>query len=150
MVFEEKNLYASFPYALQAMLHFIYRDTLVEDVDRTPSCSSLDSHISDVLIAKLLAVSDKYGLARLRQLCECSLCKDISVNTVGEILALADCYHAPELKAVCLRFAAENLAGYLLLSAFHSFYAGSEKFEIIKGYLFLGAPKIFCCPFIFC
>lgn len=122
------------PEVFKAMLHFIYRDSLVDDVDRTPSSSSLDSRISDLLIAKLLAVSDKYGLARLRQLCESSLCKDISVNTVGEILALADCYHAAELKAVCLRFAAENLAAVMRSDGFEYLkeHCPSLQSELLK------------------
>lgn len=99
------------------MLHFIYRDDLVEEADLAQLSSSCESHIADLLIGKLLAAADKYGLGRLRQLCESSLCKGISVHTVGEILALADCHNATELKAVCLRFAAENLAGYVLLYA---------------------------------
>lgn len=95
------------------MLHFIYKDALVEEADLASLSSSCESHIADLLIGKLLAAADKYGLGRLRQLCETSLCKGISVSTVGEILALADCHNATELKAVCLRFAAENLAGYI-------------------------------------
>ncbi|CAN1171081.1 BTB/POZ and MATH domain-containing protein 4 [Linum perenne] len=60
---------------------------------------------------KLLAAADRYGLDRLRLMCESHLCKDISVDSVATILALADSYHATELKAVCLKFAAENLSG---------------------------------------
>ncbi|GMH11157.1 hypothetical protein Nepgr_012998 [Nepenthes gracilis] len=97
------------PRVFKAMLHFIYWDTLIEDVDLIPSSSCCESLISNTLIAKLLAAADKYCLTRLRRLCESFLCKDISVNSVTKILVLADCYHATELKAVCLRFAAENL-----------------------------------------
>ncbi|XP_058105824.1 BTB/POZ and MATH domain-containing protein 4-like isoform X3 [Magnolia sinica] len=96
------------PKVFKAMLHFIYRDTLIEDEELSVSGSS--SSISDTLVAKLLAVADKYGLDRLRLMCESYLCKDISVNSVAYTLALADAYHATELKAVCLKFAAENLA----------------------------------------
>ncbi|KAL9454693.1 hypothetical protein AB3S75_010154 [Citrus x aurantiifolia] len=101
------------PKVFKAMLHFIYRDTLTEDVDvdvATPSSSCMSS-VSDTLTAKLLAAADRYGLERLRLMCGSHLCKDISVNSVAKILALADEHHATELKAVCLRFAAENLAG---------------------------------------
>ena len=95
----------------QAMLHFIYRDTLVED---ELVASSSSSNPSDSLTAKLLAAADRYDLGRLRRMCESYLCKEICVNSVAKTLALADCYHAAELKAVCLRFAAENLAGKML------------------------------------
>lgn len=97
----------------QAMLHFIYRDALIEDVELVASSSSCASSESDTLMEKLLAAADKYGLARLRRMCESHICKDISVHTVSKTLALADRYHAAELKTVCLRFAAENLAGML-------------------------------------
>ncbi|CAL5425614.1 unnamed protein product [Camellia sinensis] len=97
------------PEVFKAMLHFIYRDALVED-ELVASSSSSTSSISETLTAKLLAAADKYDLGRLRRLCESHLCKYISVNSVAKVLALADRFHATELKAVCLRFAAENLA----------------------------------------
>lgn len=102
----------------QALLHFIYRDTLIEDAELVASNSSCVSSVSETLTAKLLAAADKYELARLRLMCESHLCKYISVNSVAKILALADYHHAAELKAVCLRFSAENLAG--ISFSFHS------------------------------
>ncbi|CAK9188388.1 unnamed protein product [Ilex paraguariensis] len=97
------------PKVFKAMLHFMYRDALVDD-ELVASSSSSASSIFDTLTAKLLAAADRYDLGRLRRMCESHLCKDISVNSVAKTLALADQYHAIELKAVCLRFAAENLA----------------------------------------
>lgn len=122
------------PQVFKAMLHFIYRDTLVEDVDLIPPSSSCESPISDFIVAKLLTVADKYGLGRLKQLCESCLCKDISVNSVGEILALADCCHATELKAVCLRFAAENLAAVMRSDGFEYLkeHCPSLQSELLK------------------
>lgn len=79
------------------------------------SSSSSVSSICDTLTAKLLAAADKYDLGRLRRMCESHICKDISVNSAAETLALADRCHATELKTTCLRFAAENLAGILSL-----------------------------------
>lgn len=102
----------------KAMLHFIYRDTLTEDVDVATPSSSCMSSVSDTLTAKLLAAADRYGLERLRLMCGSHLCRDISVNSVAKILALADEHHATELKAVCLRFAAENLAAVMRSDGF--------------------------------
>lgn len=96
---------------LQAMLHFIYRDTLTEEADVVPSTSSSDLPGCETLIAKLLAAADKYALERLKLMCESRLCNDIDVSSVASILTLADKCHATELKAVCLKFAAQNLAG---------------------------------------
>ncbi|XP_021715600.1 BTB/POZ and MATH domain-containing protein 4-like [Chenopodium quinoa] len=122
------------PKVFKAMLHFIYRDALVEEADLASLSSSCESHIADLLIGKLLAAADKYGLGRLRQLCESSLCKGISVNTVGEILALADCHNASELKAVCLRFAAENLAAVMRSDGFEYLreHCPSLQSELLK------------------
>ncbi|XP_010921384.2 BTB/POZ and MATH domain-containing protein 4 isoform X2 [Elaeis guineensis] len=98
------------PKVFEAMLHFIYRDTFIED-DVLVASSSPVSSMSDTLAGKLLAAADKYGLERLRLMCESYLCKDMSVDSVASTLSLADRYHALELKAACLKFAAENLAG---------------------------------------
>ncbi|KAM5550413.1 hypothetical protein ABKV19_027529 [Rosa sericea] len=69
-------------------------------------------------VFKLLAAADKYGLTRLRLMCESVLCKHISVNSVANILALADRYSAVELKSVCLKFAAENLVAVMETDGF--------------------------------
>ncbi|OIW02776.1 hypothetical protein TanjilG_29552 [Lupinus angustifolius] len=104
----------------KALLHFIYRDTLTEEVDEVSSTTSSDFLISETLTAKLLAAADKYGLERLRMMCESRLCKDICVNSVSIILTLADSCHATELKSVCLKFAAENLAAVMMSEGFES------------------------------
>ncbi|KAF5186239.1 BTB/POZ and MATH domain-containing protein [Thalictrum thalictroides] len=106
------------PKVFKAMLHFIYRDTLMEDEELVSSSSSCASSTSDTLAANLLAAADKYGLDRLRLMCESYLCKDISVNSVAKTLALADRHRAMELKAVCLKFAAENLAAVMRSNGF--------------------------------
>ncbi|XP_062111818.1 BTB/POZ and MATH domain-containing protein 4-like isoform X2 [Humulus lupulus] len=99
------------PIVFKGLLHFIYRDTLMEDVESLDSSSSSMPSSSGTLAAKLLAAADKYGLPRLRLMCESVLCKDISVRSVANILALADRYNATDLKSLCLKFAAENLLG---------------------------------------
>lgn len=103
------------------MLHFIYKDTLDED-DVPVGSGSPGISVPDTLAAKLLAAADKYGLGRLRLMCESYLCKDISVNSVASTLALADRFHAMELKAACLRFAAENLSGIVTEHKFFRFF----------------------------
>ncbi|KAA3473249.1 BTB/POZ and MATH domain-containing 4-like protein [Gossypium australe] len=97
------------PKVFKALLHFIYRDSLIDDEEFVGTSSSSMPSVSDALAAKLLAAADKYDLPRLRLMCESVLCKDISVNSVANILALADRHHAMDLKSVCLKFAAENL-----------------------------------------
>lgn len=116
------------------MLHFIYRDSLVEDEIFFTSGSSETSvpSVSDTLAAKLLAAADKYALERLRVMCESYLCKDISVNTVASTLALADRYHAMELKAACLKFTAENLSGICFFSLLYAYLNYIFKFSLGK------------------
>ncbi|KAK9734659.1 hypothetical protein RND81_04G155300 [Saponaria officinalis] len=124
------------PVVFKAMLHFVYRDTLMDDGDEPlmPSSSSCQPPVSEWLISKLLAAADKYGLVRLRQLCESLLCEKIDVTLVGEFLALADCYHATELKAISLRYAAENLAAVMRSDGFEYLkeHCPSLQSELLK------------------
>uniref|UniRef100_A0A0C9S325 TSA: Wollemia nobilis Ref_Wollemi_Transcript_15853_2066 transcribed RNA sequence n=1 Tax=Wollemia nobilis TaxID=56998 RepID=A0A0C9S325_9CONI len=105
------------PKVFKAMLHFIYRDTLPDEEPLSPSSPSSSSQ-TETLAEQLLAAAHIYGLKRLRLLCESKLCKGISVNSVASTLALADSYNASELKAACLKFAAENLAGVMRSKGF--------------------------------
>lgn len=93
----------------QALLHFIYKDTLDEDEEL--SIPSAFCSPSEMPVAKLLAAADRYNLPRLKLICESILCKGISVDSVARILALAEQHHAMDLKSICLKFAAENLVG---------------------------------------
>ncbi|KAH1083084.1 hypothetical protein J1N35_022845 [Gossypium stocksii] len=106
------------PKVFKALLHFIYRDSLIDDEEFIGTSSSSMPSVSDALAAKLLAAADKYDLPRLRLMCESVLCKDISVNSVANILALADRHHAMDLKSVCLKFAAENLVAVMRSDGF--------------------------------
>ncbi|XP_026414765.1 BTB/POZ and MATH domain-containing protein 4-like isoform X1 [Papaver somniferum] len=123
------------PKVFKAMLHFIYKDALLEDEELVASTASC---VSDTLVGKLLAAADKYGLVRLRLMCESYLCKDIAINSVATTLALADSYHATELKAVCLKFAAENLAAVMRSNGFEYLKENcpalqSELLKIVAG-----------------
>ncbi|KAL6210504.1 hypothetical protein ACLB2K_015736 [Fragaria x ananassa] len=96
----------------KALLHFMYWDSLPDIEELT----SINSHGASTLMAQhLLAAADRYGLERLRLLCEQNLCKDVAINTVATTLALAEQHHCFQLKAVCLRFIATlgNLQGVM-------------------------------------
>ena len=93
-------------YVEHALLHFVYRDTLLEDEELFMLDSSFFPSLSESFIAKLLAAGEKYGLPRLMLMCESILCKDISVDSVANIFALADATH---LKSICQKFSAEQL-----------------------------------------
>ncbi|KAH0860419.1 hypothetical protein HID58_088680 [Brassica napus] len=104
------------PKIMSALLQFIYKDSLPEEVEPVTSQTSDLLNLPDIyetLIVKLLAAADKYYLNRLRLLCESHICKGVSVKSVAKILALAHIYKATELKSVCLKLTAENLAAVL-------------------------------------
>ncbi|KAI3948201.1 hypothetical protein MKX01_014800 [Papaver californicum] len=94
----------------KAILHYIYWDALPDMQELT----GLTTKWASTLMAQhLLAAADRYGLERLRLLCEAKLCEDVSINTVATTLALAEQHHCFPLKSVCLKFVAmpENLRG---------------------------------------
>ncbi|KAL3222422.1 hypothetical protein MRX96_004887 [Rhipicephalus microplus] len=74
---------------LREMLRFIY-------TDQTP-------HL-DKMAKDLLAAADKYALERLKVMCEEALCSNLSVETVTEVLILADMHCADQLKAHVIDF----------------------------------------------
>ncbi|GAB4851160.1 BTB/POZ and MATH domain-containing protein 2 [Ancistrocladus abbreviatus] len=101
----------------KAMLHFIYWDDL-PDIEEL---AGLNSKGAATLMAQhLLAAADRYGLERLRLLCEAKLSEDVAINTAATTLALAEQHHCFHLKAVCLKFIAssENLRAVMQTEGF--------------------------------
>ncbi|KAI3844550.1 hypothetical protein MKX03_020367, partial [Papaver bracteatum] len=92
------------------MLLFLYSDELPE----THELSDSDSlGTSTPFLQHLLAAADRYDLERLKLMCGEKLCEEITAKNVATTLALADQHRCPQLKTVCLNFAAkpENLGG---------------------------------------
>lgn len=92
----------------KALLHFIYWDSLPDMEELT----GLNATWASTLMAQhLLAAADRYGLVRLKVLCESKLCEGVAINTVATTLALAEQHQCYQLKDVCLKFVAspENL-----------------------------------------
>ncbi|KAL3531381.1 hypothetical protein ACH5RR_010703 [Cinchona calisaya] len=101
----------------KALLHFIYWDSLPDMEELT----GLNSKGASTLMAQhLLAAADRYGLDRLRLICEAKLCEDVAINTVATTLALAEQHHCFQLKSVCLKFVAmpENLRAVMQTDGF--------------------------------
>ncbi|KAI4984521.1 BTB/POZ and MATH domain-containing protein 2-like [Hordeum vulgare subsp. vulgare] len=82
------------PSIFEALLHFIYTDTL-------PSNCDVDQNVT---LQHLLVAADRYGLDRLKAICEGKLCKRIDVQTVATTLALAEQHQTVQLKNACLRY----------------------------------------------
>ncbi|KAL3521134.1 hypothetical protein ACH5RR_019283 [Cinchona calisaya] len=94
------------PSIFKVMLQFIYSDNL-PDLHEITGSTSMST--STIMLQHLLAAADRYGLERLKQLCEARLCEVVGADTVATTLSLADQHHCSQLKAICLKFAATNL-----------------------------------------
>ncbi|TVU40118.1 hypothetical protein EJB05_13568 [Eragrostis curvula] len=105
------------PVVFKAMVNFIYADELPNIHDLAGSVSMWTS---TVVVQHLLAAADRYGLDRLRILCEARLCDELTADTVATTLALAEQHHCSELKSACLKFAAvrENLGAVMETEGF--------------------------------
>jgi speckle-type POZ protein len=77
-----------------ALLSFIYTDALPE----------MKQDEESAMAQHLLVAADKYGLDRLKLICEDRLSSDIDTSSVATILALAEQHHCCGLKAACLAF----------------------------------------------
>uniref|UniRef100_J3N2T7 Uncharacterized protein n=1 Tax=Oryza brachyantha TaxID=4533 RepID=J3N2T7_ORYBR len=76
----------------ELLLRFVYTDSLPEEEEDDATCQHL------------LVAADRYDLHRLKLICEERLCRSIGVDTVGNILALADQHHCDGPKKACLHF----------------------------------------------
>ncbi|CAN6285258.1 unnamed protein product [Urochloa humidicola] len=82
------------PRAFRALLRYAYTDSLPE----------MDKEEEDALLRNLLVAADRYGLQRLKLICEDRLCRLVSVGAVEITLALAEQYKCDRLKEACLQF----------------------------------------------
>jgi speckle-type POZ protein len=94
------------PAAFGALLGFVYTDT-VPELDRLgeEEAASMAQH--------LLAGADRYGLERLKLICEWKLSNGITVDTAATTLALAEQHRCWGLKARCVEFIAGSLDAVL-------------------------------------
>ncbi|KAJ1276484.1 hypothetical protein BS78_05G217900 [Paspalum vaginatum] len=79
----------------KALLHFVYTDSLPE-IDEGVEAMVMSQH--------LLVAADRYGLERLKLICEDSLCNYIDTGSVGTILTLAEQHGCQGLKKACFQF----------------------------------------------
>ncbi|CAM0877990.1 unnamed protein product [Alopecurus aequalis] len=82
--------------AFKAMLNYIYTDA-VSDFDQR-------SEATTELAQDLLAAADRYGLDRLKMICETKLSDSINAGTAATILAFAEQHNCSQLKAKCIDF----------------------------------------------
>ncbi|CAL4924947.1 unnamed protein product [Urochloa decumbens] len=87
------------PQVFEALLYFVYNDDLLPETEK-----ERERRISISMCQHLLVAADRYGLERLKLLCEEKLCGYIDVGTVVIILTLADQHRCKGLKKACLGF----------------------------------------------
>ncbi|KAJ1695989.1 hypothetical protein LUZ63_012687 [Rhynchospora breviuscula] len=104
-----------------AMLHFIYSDSLPEFHDMIERNPLLDP------AQRLLVAADRYGLERLKHICELKLYDLIDVGNLATVLTLAEQHNCSQLKAACIEFVKDpEILGAVVLT---------EGFEhMVKSY----------------
>ncbi|EES13596.1 hypothetical protein BDA96_07G092800 [Sorghum bicolor] len=85
------------PPVFKALLRFIYTDSL-------PSMGDLDGDENDEMVRHLLVAANRYGLVRMKLMCESILCNRLAVQNVAATLAVADQCRCYKLKDACIQF----------------------------------------------
>lgn len=85
------------------MLAFVYSDHLP---DLQEMASSVPEFTSATLLQHLLAAAHRFGMDRLKLLCEAKLCEEVTTETVAIIPGLPQQYPCPQLKSDFQKFAA--------------------------------------------
>ena len=103
------------PDAFRALLHFIYTDALppqLEQMNRRPETGKEDQEA----MSRLLDAADRYGVERLKTICEEKVCAGVGVGTVAADLILADRRGYKELKATCMELLVADPANLLAVA----------------------------------
>ncbi|CAN6305185.1 unnamed protein product [Urochloa humidicola] len=100
------------PRVFKALLYFVYNDSLPE--------TKKEREWRITMSHQLLVAADRYGLDRLKLMCEEKLCRYIDVGTVATFLMLADQHHCQGLKKACFNFLSspENLREVMATDGF--------------------------------
>uniref|UniRef100_A0A0E0MHA8 BTB domain-containing protein n=1 Tax=Oryza punctata TaxID=4537 RepID=A0A0E0MHA8_ORYPU len=83
------------PRVFDAMLHFIYNDSLPE-VDDDDEVAAMAQH--------LVVAADRYDMERLKLISEDMLCSHVDASTAATALTLAEQHHCEGLKEACFKF----------------------------------------------
>ncbi|KAK1680369.1 hypothetical protein QYE76_041217 [Lolium multiflorum] len=119
------------PQVFKALLCFLYTDSLPE----------MEKEEEDVMCQHLLVAADKYAMERMKLVCEDRLCKYINVNTVANILALAQLHSCAGLKSACLHFLTSpgNLRAAMDSDGFHHLTTTCPS--LLKDLITMSAPN---------
>ncbi|KAL6873504.1 hypothetical protein ACP4OV_013586 [Aristida adscensionis] len=84
------------PEVFRELVRFIY-------TDEPPELGGGDGR--EAMAQHLLAAADRYGMERLKLICEEKVCADVGIGNVAAALALAEQHGCAKLKARCMEFA---------------------------------------------
>lgn len=107
-----------------SLLAFIYTDSLPPETDGHAKQHGDDDEAM-VQYQHLLAAADRYGLERMKLVCQEKLCKHIRTDSVAAMLVLADRHHCPGLKEACFHF--------LISSANLDSFTETDGFEVLNA-----------------
>ncbi|XP_044446451.1 BTB/POZ and MATH domain-containing protein 1-like, partial [Triticum aestivum] len=105
--------------AFRALLRFIYTDALppeIEKMGRWPETRKEDQEAVS-MARRLLEAADRYGVERLKVICEEKVCASVGVGTVATDLVLAERRGYKKLKARCMEFLVASPADMLAVAA---------------------------------
>ncbi|XP_062192786.1 BTB/POZ and MATH domain-containing protein 1-like [Phragmites australis] len=94
---ENKTIECMDPVVFEALLHFIYTDSF-------PVMDDLDHDEKEDMVKHFLVATDRYGMERMKSVCESILCKGFDVESVASTLALAAQHCCISLKDACIEF----------------------------------------------
>jgi speckle-type POZ protein len=85
----------------EVLLHYMYNDRLPGFMEETTEEAA--SITPDLLVA-----ANRYGIERLKVMCERRMCQSLNVETVSFTLDLAERYDCQQLKECCLKYMAKD------------------------------------------
>ncbi|GJN29591.1 hypothetical protein PR202_gb17830 [Eleusine coracana subsp. coracana] len=96
--------------AFGALLHFVYTDSLPPAAVEAAAGSSHDGPDEQrmEMVMRVLVAAGKYGMERLKLMCQDILCKSLDVRNVTTILALAELHRCIGLRDACAEFIAST------------------------------------------
>nr|CAB3465948.1 unnamed protein product [Digitaria exilis] len=113
------------PSVFEAMLRFLYTNAVPELEDKT-----MDA-VTVALAQRLLVAADRYGLDRLKVMCECRLASAMDTSTAATMLGLAERHGCKLLKPKCVEFIAggsrENLEAVMETDGFKDLMVNSPS-----------------------
>ncbi|KAM0852699.1 hypothetical protein ACQ4PT_051585 [Festuca glaucescens] len=115
------------PDAFRALLHFIYTDTMPpqhEQMNRRPETGKQDQEAMS-MARRLLDAADRYGVERLKMICEEKVCAGVGEGNVAADLVLVEWRGYNKLKATCMEFLVADPANILAV-------AGAGGFELLE------------------